>query len=317
MKTYLPYSLILAAAASGMASGAQTAYTTPVGYVTASILPNVSNSPAGSATFIAASLVTPAVFSAGAVSSPSGGKVITFSGGVPTNLNSTYVLEIKTGSQEGWWSAITGSTATTVAVFDTFPASLPANVQITVRKFSTVQDVFGNNSPGLGAADEIQILNPVNQAASVVIYAGGWFDQVTEDPAGGTIIYPGTAVKVIHRANTTLSVVSSGEVKTTKTQVDLFANDNWLGQPNPTGGTFGTMQLGSQVLGTDFVNLIGPDAGIGQPTTSFASVGGILYNIVTEDNATSQPVSQGTGCLITRPVGGDSTITIPAQVIAP
>jgi hypothetical protein len=320
MKTSISYSLIAAAMACGFANAQTTAYTTPVGYITANILPNVSNSESGSATFIASSLVQPAVFAGAAVSSPSGGNVITFSGGVPALLDSTYVLEISDGAQQGWYSAITSSGSaigTTITVMDAFPASLSASVTVTVRKFTTIQNVFGDNSPGLGATDEIQVLDPATQVASVVIYAGGWFDQVTEEPAGGVIIYPGTAVKVIHRDNTTLSVVSSGEVKTTSTQVDVFDNDNWLGQPNPTGGTFGTMQLATQVLTTDFVNLIKPDEGTGQPTESFQSVSNVMYNIVTEEDATTQPVSQGNGYLLSRASGGSTTITIPAQVVAP
>ena len=319
----LTYSLILAAASCGLAFAAATAYTTPVGYLTSTIGPNVAGSTEGAATFIASSLVLPASFAGDATVSPSGGTVITFTGGVPTGLDATSMLEISNGAQEGWWSSISSSTATAITIANSFPASLNANVHVTVRKFTTVQDVFGNNAPGIAPYsnilpfDNIQVLNPLDQSTATIIYAGGWQDFVTESPAATVIIYPGTAVKVIHRANTSLPVLVSGEVKTTKTQVDLYPNDNWLGQPNPTGGTFGSMQLGTQVLATDYVNIIQPDAGTGQATDTFVSVGGAMYNFVTEAPADTQPVAEGNGYLITRGVGTASILTIPAQAIAP
>ncbi len=324
----LTYSLILAAAASGFAFGQTTATTTPVGYITSTIGPNASASTEGSATFIAASLVRPAVFAglttavAPAPEPATTGSVISFSGGVPTGLDATSMLEISNGVQEGWWSAIVSSDATSITILDTFPVA--AGAQVSVRKFTTVQDVFGDNSPGLapvgteGGYDEIQFLKPDIQEVGVILYAGGWVNLATELPAGDEIIYPGTAVKVIHRANTTLSVVTSGEVKTTKTQIDLYQNDNWLCQPNPTGGTFGTLNLGPQVLPTDKVDIFETDGGTGQVVTTYVSSGGVMYNLATEEDATNTPpIDEGTGYLITRGTGDASIVTVPAQTIAP
>ncbi len=324
MKTYIPYSLILAAAATGMAFGAETAYTTPVGYITATITPNVSGSSAGSATFIAPSLVQPTTFAGVATASPSGGSVINFSGGVPAGLDFTSVLEVSNGAQEGWYASIASSTANSITISDTFPAGLAANVQISVRKFNTIQSVFGNNSPGLAPFsttlpyDEIQFLNPSSQEVGVIVYAsGGWLNLLTESDASGEIIYPGTSVKVIHRANTSLPVIASGEVKITDTQVDVFPNDNWIGQPNPTLQTFDTLNLGAQILTTDSVNLIRTDTGIGQATDAFVSSGGLMYNALTEELAENEPVAEGNGYLINRPSGAASIVTVPGQVIAP
>ena len=324
MKTYLPYSLILAAAASGMASGAETAYTTPVGYITSTIGPNRSGSSAGAATFIGAALVQPATF-AGAASgtvSPSGGTVITFTGGVPTGLGISSMLEITSAIQKGWWTSIASSTATTITVTDVLPAGLPANLQISVRNFSTIQNVFGNNSPGLtvygtGPYDEIQLLKPDIQEVSVIVYAGGgWVNLATELPANNEIIYPGTAVKVIHRANTSLSVVTSGEVKTTPTQVDIFPKDNWFAQPNPTNQTFGNLNLGPQIGPTDSVDVIQTDGGSGQVVTTYVSSSGVMYNLATEADATPIDVKSAEGFLLKR-VGAANTLTLPVQVVAP
>ena len=317
------YAFLAAIAACGMASAQTTAYTTPVGYITSTIGPNASANTEGSATFVAASLVRPASFAGAATASPSGGSVITFSGGVPAGLDATSMLEISDGAQEGWWSAIVSSTATTVTILDTFPADLAANVKATVRKFTTIQDVFGDNSPGLAPYsteapyDEIQFLKPDIQEVGVIVYAGGWLNLLTEASAASEIIYPGTAVKVIHRANTSLSVVASGEVKTTKTQVDVYPSDNWLCQPNPTGGTLGTLNLGPQLLASDKLDMIETDGGAGQVVTTYVSSAGVMYNLLTEADATGVEVKEGAGYLVTRGEGAASIITIPAQVVAP
>ena len=323
MKTYLSYSLILAAAASGMASGAETAYTTPVGYTTSTIGPNRSGSSAGAATFIGAALVQPSTFAGAAsgVVSPSGGTVITFAGGVPAGLDISSMLEITSATQKGWWTSIASSTATTITVTDVLPAGLPANLQISVRKFSTIQNVFGNNSPGLtvysaGSYDEIQLLKPEIQEVSVIVYAGGWVNLATELPANNEIIYPGTAVKVIHRANTSLSVVTSGEVKTTPTQVDIFPKDNWFAQPNPTNQTFGNLSLGPQISSTDSVDVIETDGGSGQVVTTYVSSSGVMYNLATEADATPTIVKSAEGFLLKR-AGTANTLTLPVQVVAP
>ncbi len=310
----------LACLTASQAAFAQV-YTSPAGYTTTVITPNASGSTAGSSTFISPSLVQSANFVGAATVSPSGGSVITFSSGVPLGLNSTSMLEITNGTQEGWWSAISSSTSTTITISDVFPIGLAANVSVTVRKFNTVQSVFGNNSPGLAVYsavnpyDEIQFLNPLTQQVGVIVYFGGWLNLVTEADASGEIIYPGTAVKVIHRANTTLSVVSSGEVKVTDTQVDIYPNANWIGQPNPTVQTFGSMNLASQILGTDSINVIRSDTGTGQVTDLFVSYQAQIYNGVTEALAETEPVSIGNGYLLKRPTGAASTVTIPAQVV--
>ena len=237
------------------------------------------------------------------------------------------MIEISNGTEEGWWSSIASSDAVlntiTITSPNTFPAGLAADVNVTVRKFNTIQDVFGDNSPGLAPFsaevpyDEIQFLQPDIQEVGVIVWADAWVNLATEELADTDIIYPGTSVKVIHRANTSLSVVASGEVKTTKTQIDVFEDDNWVSQPNPIEETFGTLTLGPQILETDTVDIIQPDAGLGQETTTYVSSGGVMYNLATEDDATPVPVASGTGYLNRRSTGAASVLTIPAQSVGP
>lgn len=319
MKTKLTYSLLAAFAACGMAFAAETAYTTPVGYITTPISGNVTGNSAGASTFIANTLQTSAVFAGAATASPSGTLEINFAGGVPPNLDSSYQLVITQGSQEGWYTTVLGSpSATKITVADAFPAGLPADVKVQVRKYATIQSLLGSNSLGLGASDEVQLLDASTtpQMISTIVYAGGWFNFVTEEPAENYIIYPGTSVQIVRRGATPLSLVQSGEVKTTKTQVDVYAGDNWLGQTLATGGTLGGMQFATQIASTDFLQIVRPDTGAGQSIDNYVASGGVMYNFVTEEDATSEPIAEGAGYLISRSSGPATVVTIPAQVIS-
>jgi hypothetical protein len=108
-----------------------------------------------------------------------------------------------------------------------------------------------------------------------------------------------------------------GEVKLTKTQVDIFPAFNWLGQPNPTGGTLGSMLFGTQILGTDKLDIFLLDVGAGQGVDRFIAFDGVMYNEVTEEDASAVEIVPGGGYQIVRGEGGASVITIPAQVVAP
>jgi hypothetical protein len=316
MKT-ITYSLILAAlAATGSAIAQDTAYTTPVGYLTTTIGGNVSGGSAGASTFVASTLQAPAVFSGEATASPSGTKVISFAAAVPADLDGSYQLVITNGAQEGWYTTISSSNATSITVSDDFPGGLSANVKVEVRKFATIQSLLGDNTAGLAPEDEVQLLDPSAQLISTVVYADGWFNFVTEEPAEDYIIYPGTSVQIIRKGATPLSLVQSGEVKLTKTQVDIFPGDNWLGQSLATGGTLGGMQFASQIAGTDFLQIVRADGGVGQSIDNYVASDGVMYNFVTEEDATLELLTEGAGYLISRSAGPASTISIPAQTVS-
>jgi hypothetical protein len=335
MKTYA-YSLLIAAAACGFAA-AETAYTTPVGYITTTINGNTSSGTAGASTFVAGTLVQPAVFAGESVGAPAG-TVLTFTAGVPDTLDGSYMLEITAGADEGWWSTVVSSTATSITVADSIPGA--GAVKVSIRKFNTVSSVFGNNAPGLApfdgvspSFDNIQILDPITQASKTIVYVtgvapDGWYDFVSSSPAENEIIYPGTAARVVRMGTTPLSLVSSGEVKTTKTQVDVYPNENWLGQSLAAGSTLGAMNFKDQIIkfdgvaANDFIELTRPDPGSGQPADLFVALipafGDVMANFVTTADATNEPIPEGTGYNLKRDgAGSPSVITIPAQVVAP
>jgi hypothetical protein len=338
MKPIIPFALLGALLAVG---AADAAVTDPVGYVSGSIAGNVAANPSGAATYISPSLVQPVVYAGASTVTPSGGSVITFSGGVPTTLDESYVLEIDSGTQEGWWSAIDLSTATTITTVNAFPSGLPANVAVTVRKFNTVKSFLGSNAPGLNpfdggttTADEVQLLDPATGGVTSVVYlpfalSGSpdqWFDFVGGVNADDYVIEPGVAVRVIRYGPTAATFTMSGEVKTTKTQIDIFDSENWVGQPLAVGGSLGFMNFENQLIqfdgGTtlnDLLNVLDP----GQGTTTYVamdeSIGGpFMLDFVGGVNANTTVIPETSGYVIIRDSSqAPSTITIPAQVVAP
>jgi len=332
------YAILAAALACGLASAQTTAYTTPVGYISHTIAAGTS---LPSDTYISPSLVQPTEYAGASTVSPSGGKTVTLPSGVPTTFNATYVLEITSGASAGWWSTVVSSTGTTVVVNDNFPAGLPSGVTVSVRLHNTLKTYFGANTPGLvafdgsGTNDEVDILDPVSQGVTAVAYVpasisgaaqDGWFDLATSSSADDYIVEPGSSVKIKRLGTSSLTFVSTGTVKTTPTQVDIYPNYNWVGTQSAAGNTVNGMSFNTSLVpfnggGTydeiDFVNAdqstsafaaLDPSLGLGQ------TVGDLAQGI----DAGTKAFSQGTGIIVHR-IGTttSSIITIPATVVAP
>ena len=339
MKTYLSYPLILAAAASGMASGAETAYTTPVGYITQSIAPKVSGASAD--TYISCSLVQPAAFVGASTTNPSGAGTVSFSGGVPVGLGQTYVLTINSGPSAGWWSTVASSTATSVTTLDVFPVGLAIGTPISVRLHNTLKSFLGSNSAGLipfngvTPSDEIQILNPATQAVTTCAYVptalsgqpDGWFDLGLSAPADGYVVEPGSAIKIKRVGTTPASVVSSGEVKISPTQVDVFPNFNWIGTQLGSGGTLNYMNLAAQLIPFDGVRTNSDELQFldaSQTVTPYASLdpsfglGVVMGNLATSLPAGTTVFTAGYGAVLKRNAATPANVlTIPGTTVAP
>ena len=336
MKTTI-YS-ILAAAACGMAFG-QTAYTTPVGYITHTV-----NSQGGpeTLTIIGPSLIQSSVYAGLSTVTPSGGAAITLPTGVPTTLDASYVLEITSGASEGWWSTVTSSTATSITVNDNFPASLPANTQISVRKHNTLQTFLGENTPGIipfdgATGDEVQILNPDQSVTAFAYLPAAVSDTATDDwyslgsgmIANDQIIEPGAAVIMKSNTSTTLTFVTTGEVKITDTQVDLFPGLTLVAQTDAAGANvnemnlqFSLIPLNSDASNTDFdeFQILNTD----QSITAYAAADPALFgsatvaNLSDSSDAGTTVLGEGKGAIIKRFASNPaSTITIPGSVVVP
>lgn len=336
MKT--TYFSILAAAACGMAYG-QTAYTTPVGYITHTI--NTVGG-ANALTLIGPAFVQPSVFSSASSASSTGLKVVSFAGGVPTNLNATYILEITSGVNEGWWSTVTSSTATTITTNDAFPANSGAATKVSVRKHNTVQSFLGENTPGLipsdgVTGDEIQLLNP-DQSLTPIAYfpaeiTGGdadWYDIGTSTIANDTVIYPGTGIIVKTTRNSNLTFVSTGVVKITDTQVDIYPGLNVIAQTaaagaslNATGLNTGLIPLNAagDNLNADELQFFNADQSLTPHSAAVPALletqGFTMVNIGTSEESGSQSLASGAGALVKRNVSEtESTIIMKGSVVA-
>lgn len=329
MKPITSFALLCALAAM-----AQGAVTDPVGYITHTIAANGTSAD----TYLSPTLVRPTEFAGASTVSPSGGATITFSGGVPTGLGTSYVLEITSGSSEGWWSTVVSSTATTIVVNDNFPSGLPSGVTVAVRKHNTLHSFLGNNTPGLidfngeDPNDEVQILDPVTQAAKSYAWVtpansgtpnGVWFDLAESVEANDVVILPGSAVKVNRIGATPLTFVSSGTVKTTKTQVDIFANFNWIGTQLAVGSTLGAMNFATQLNpfdgespNYDELQFVRPNQ-VAEPFAAVNDGGFIMFDLANSVDGSNEPFAEGTGVVIIRTGNPESTITIPGTTVAP
>ncbi|KAB2637827.1 MAG: TIGR02597 family protein [Verrucomicrobia bacterium] len=158
----LTYALILAAAASGLAS-AQTAYTTPVGYVTQTILQN-------SDTYVGLPLHQ-AVAYADAASAVTG-SVVTITSATPLTASQfagTYYLKFTSGTALGMWFPVTANTTTTITLNlngATLSAAAPDTFE--VIPFWTLKTLF---DPTVSTTDPTTTANAI--VASTSTLAGG------------------------------------------------------------------------------------------------------------------------------------------------
>jgi hypothetical protein len=338
-----PKSILTALTAALLAPGAlfaqTTATTTPVGYITHTVAG--AGAAASADTYVAPTLIQAAEFAGQSTVSPSGGSVVTFASGVPTNLNGSYVLEITAGDKEGWWSTIESSTSTSITLADPLPDNLPANVSVSVRKHSTLENFLGFNSIGLGtfngadASDEVQVFNPSTQTAQPFAFVtaedwgdtqnypnGVWLNLESGEPENNKIISPGSSVRIKRIAADPVTFVSTGAVKTTKTEVDVYEGVNFLGSTIAASGTLGSANFASQLnqwdgssAEYDEIQILAID----QSVVPFASIddgGPVIWNISLSDYGTSQEFAGGTGLVLKRVGNPASTIVISGTTVS-
>lgn len=296
MKKYLPYSLILAAAATGLAHGAATAYTTPVGYLSVTIpansdttvSPSLSSSPLlkAAATAIATNTVT---FASTGITSGS------FVNAAP-DLNSKSYLLVSSGPLAGLRFPITANTATTVTV-NAGATSLQAQGFLTGATFSVVPYWTLNTlfPAGLGVGVSTDPFSPsafvlfsdqesvaVNRAPSkLYFYFGGdvdlpagWYDNDNIDGGLQNTVAIDPSVQLTIRNSAFSSVTVSGEVPSTPLSTVFLtsasaSNDEYLASPFPVDTTLAQSGLQSAIVAstdafspTDFV-FVYPDTGAG------------------------------------------------------
>ena len=338
-----PYTSILAILlACGSAQAAVTATTTPVGYVSATVA-GATGSVAGY-TWIATPLVQATTFAGQLVSwsTTSGHTTFTFSGNVPTTLGAESLVEVATGdANEGWWSTVVSSTATTITVNSAAPVSLSQTANVSVRPHTTLSSFLGANAPGLApgldlTADEVAVLDGSTQLSNSYFYstaalgapADGWYDG-SGNPSDSVVIEPGYSVLVLKKGAGNSTFTTSGTVKTTKTQIDIYHGDNWVSPGNPVGTTLAALNLdtGSTATGV----LEGSDlttdtfvlTDLTQLSNSYFAADPVATGGYTGwfdgggNPAGTVAVGPSTGAVIKRVYSGSAVWTVPAVTVAP
>jgi hypothetical protein len=315
MKT-LSLSLLAAALASGLAS-AQTAYTTPVGYVSlGDTTPGQPAIKANTDVWISIPLAKSAVY-AGTISSVSGNQ-ITLSGtpGLGNLTSVPHVVTIKSGTGIGIIALITANTANSVNVSVAPGDSLtgvasPDNISISPAW--TVLGLMGNDKPSgttLYTYPASAALNPASEG----IYewnGADWIDNVnTGEPANNDVLYPGETLVVRNPTVTPItSFVVAGEVPTANSRIVVATNgaagaDNPISFFSPVDQPIGSSGLSAFAQNGDIIYGYNNNAsGTNKASSSIHEYvnGDWVDQVNTGEPDNTFPIGSGQGFILRRP----------------
>lgn len=296
MKPYT-YSLLAAALACGMAQGAATAYTTPVGYVS---LGNSGAIPATTDMTLAIPLDRSAAY-AGTTSSVSG-STLTLAGTPGFTVNqytaTPHVLKIESGTASGLVALISANTADTVTVLfqnsDSF-AGVVATDKVSIRPAWTVKSLFaGNTLPNFCELGVWEGSVGTDLAPDKVYYNfnGDWFDQSDDSDANNIVVYPNEGFRLRNTSAVAISnLVISGEVPTANSRVfvngDAVQNDTRISYFSPVEEIIGVANMGAgnfdQLLAFD-VTASGLD---NAPAFTYYYFGGSWFDAADDSDVTN------------------------------
>lgn len=248
-----PKTILTALAVALLAPGAlyaTTATTTPVGYVTETLKPNITN-------LVGLTVHSPTVFS-GVITGEASDKLTVAGANFTTLLTAgaTYILELPDGTIQ----EITSWTATELTTpQDVSGVVTPNTTVLNLRKAPTVAEIFGAaNQVGLtvstdgstAACDTILVPNGLGGFNTYFYYNDGvdqaWIDPGFNFVADVPIVYT-DALLVRRVAGTDKDLVVTGEVKKTPTKLVAIAGDNYFGAIYPAGNTLDSSTLQTQV----------------------------------------------------------------------
>jgi len=241
MKTTL-YSILAAAAACGMAFG-ETAYTTPVGYTTQTLVTGFNNVglTVHLPTLAAGNLE---VVGTSSVQDTTVGTDFTVSLGATGRI---HILEITSGTAVGKVSEISTWTADTITTVDNLSASgVVAGDTYRIRKAPTLEQIFGTATSGgpltagtSATADLVYVPTGVpNQYTQYFLNTAGAYRSVVPSALAPNVplVYL-DGIFVNRKAAGTGSLVVTGEVKPEKAGGNLVSGFNYLGTIHPVGST--------------------------------------------------------------------------------
>jgi hypothetical protein len=344
----LTYSLILAAAASGLAFGQTTAYTTPVGYVTETLSQGGYNL---LGLTLQQTAVAAGVFTAKASNAPAAGCTLTVAAidfTTPTGTPAkplldplkTYILELPDGSVQelapGTWGQHTLVTPEDISPLITVdqPTATPPVVgtKFVLRPAATVTDIFGaQNTAGLkpspdgGLTDCDLILVPTGGILLGIYFFNdgqggtGWYTD--QQAPGGDIVlaYPdGFYVQRRPAVDEGLKLTITGEVKKTPTGSIIATDYNYLGGVAPVGLTLATSGISNYITASPDGDPLKGDnvmlAKVGGYTTCYYfddGAGGTGWYTDEQAPADNEPITSGL-LILNRGVDKPLKISVPS-----
>lgn len=239
----------------------------------------------------------------------------------PTPNYPTYYAEVIAGPQEGLVIDIDSNSATALTAManeiSVASGIRGTTVQIALRQHVTL-DKAVQGATGLTAfADAFSVFNS-NGSQSVRYYDGASFvDESFANQAGHTVIYPGTGFVIT--ASNPVTLTFMGGVKTTKTQINMYAGaTNIVGPLNPASSTllYGNTSLAQALSpyadGMSNFSATGTMATLGayfSDGTNILDAGFTALSPSATDN-----IAVNRGIVVT--VGADTTWTVPSPIPA-
>jgi len=262
-KVFLTGSLIVAAVATNLS--AQTTVSTPIVGFRKTTLPS------GSVCIVPGFVKTPVYQSTSVIN----GQNFAVTGLTSGAFNESsfhdrpnypsYYVEIVSGTYEGYTFDIQSNSASQVTVSGVPTQLNGQTVAIAIRAHYNLDDLAAGNNGLVNYTDAVNITNPDGSTATRFFANGSWVAEDFTQPAGHTVIYPGSGV-VFSSGGATIT--TSGTVKATKTAVPLYsAAVNYVGRMNPSGSSLvsGINMAGILAPYTDGFNVPSFD---GQMTTT-------------------------------------------------
>jgi hypothetical protein len=145
----------------------------------------------------------------------------------------THYVEITAGAYEGYSYDIVSNTGTSVTAANVPSAIDGQTVSVVIRPHVTLDDIASASMADY--SDAVNLINPDGSTTTRYYAAGSWIAEDFSTAAGHTVIYPGQAVLL---SSGGVEIITSGDVKTTKTAVPLYAAAvNYVGPLSPGGNT--------------------------------------------------------------------------------
>lgn len=300
MKSYIPYSLLAAAAACGLAYG-ETAYTTPVGYYQFEgkgggnlFVPGIVN-PSVFAGQLTAATTTTLTVAADALTADA------FNAGP---VYATHFVEITSGPNAGVVADIVSNTASVITLADTLGFTLVGDETVTIRPHVTLKSSLAAAEGSLNPFSDVATFYGTDGSVTTYTYGAdpsgtGWSSNFVDADGDVRPIPPGTGFVLGLVADVSLTV--SGEVKASPTGVFMAAGFvNIVGPVNPLVGTsasLNTTGLSNLAAFSDSITVYQPGPLTTELSTTYTPLGdGTLSSDFS--TPTTDTISNTTGAVV-------------------